>query len=60
MVPATEFGQGDAETVGNGDERIAATGGVENHSGGGSGWRRLGDNECIKALKGIARMELIS
>ena len=59
MVPTAEVGEGDAETVGDGDQRVAAPGGVEDHARGGGGWGRLGDDQCIEALERTTGVKLV-
>ena len=51
MVPASELGQGDAESVGDCDQSVAAAGGVEDHPSGRSCGRCLGDDYGVEALE---------
>ena len=59
MVPATELGERDAESIGDGDQSVAATSGIEDHSGGGCSWRRLGNDKGLEALDGLAGADLV-
>jgi len=59
MIPAAEIGERDAESVGDGYKRVAATGGVKDHARGCGGWRRLWNDQCIESLKRLGGMNLI-
>ena len=59
MVPAAQLSEGDAKSVGDGYESVAAAGSVEDHAGGGSGRGGLGNDQSVEALEGAAGVKLV-
>ena len=59
VIPEAQLGQGDAESIGDGDQRIAPARGVENHVGRWRGDGGDGNDESFEALQAVAGVQLV-